>query len=167
MKRCAIIRRTPLKRVGLKRKQFVLPSIRGISTIRKDVAAKFCAENPFASAIVKPAAQRTRIRARSPKKRADDAKYARAKEAHFAEFPRCQHPDGCTRSLLRGDPMDLHHRAGRNGPLLYCKRYFATACRHHHDLAKTQISASRANGWIVDVSSEEVRRLRTEEILSS
>jgi hypothetical protein len=96
----------------------------------------------------------------------DDRQYAVAKVAHFHEQPMCQHPSGCLKSMLRGDVMDLHHAAGRNGPLLYCKKYFRTACRRHHDLAKTAISESRANGWIIDVPTEEVRALRTAEFQS-
>jgi hypothetical protein len=142
----AIVRHTPLKRCSLKQKR-----------IKFSFSAKCEVARP----------KRTRLRQRSPKKAADDLKYAQAKVAYINRHPRCQHPDGCTRSLSKGHQMDLHHRAGRNGPLLYCARYFATACRQHHDLAKTQISSSRANGWIVDVSSEEVRALRTAEILSN
>lgn len=108
--------------------------------------------------------RRTRLASVSPSKRDDLALYYERKAEHFAEHPRCQHPDGCTRSILKGHAMDLHHRAGRNGPLLYCKKYFATACRAHHDLAKSHPKESRANGWIVDVSSEEVRRLKLEEL---
>jgi hypothetical protein len=108
--------------------------------------------------------RRTRLASRSPSKAADDAKYRAAKAEHFAEHPRCQHPDGCNRSLLKGDLMDLHHRAGRRGPLLYCKKYFATACRPHHDEAKNDPKKSRASGWVVDVSSEEVRQLKLAEL---
>jgi hypothetical protein len=107
-----------------------------------------------------------RIRQRSPTKAADDRRYYCEKIIHFAEHPGCQYPGGCTRSILKGDVMDLHHAAGRNGPLLYCRKYMRTACRAHHDLAKTKISESRRIGWVIDVSSEEVRALRTEEILS-
>ncbi len=100
MKRCAILRRTPLKRCGFKRK----PAQPGADwRARTEVALP----------------KRTRLRARSPKRAADDRKYEKEKAAHFLMNPQCQHPDGCTRSLINGDQMDLHHRAGRNGPLLY------------------------------------------------
>lgn len=108
--------------------------------------------------------RRTRIASRSPAKAADDAKYRIAKAEHFAEHPNCQWPGGCSRSMRKGHAMDLHHRGGRRGPLLYCKKYFATACRRHHDMAKDDPIGSRANGWIVDVSSEEVRQLKLEEL---
>jgi hypothetical protein len=107
---------------------------------------------------------RKRLSHRSPSKAGADRKYAVAKAAHFAEHPGCQHPDGCRRSLRHGDLMDLHHRAGRNGPLLYNREYFATACRAHHDLAKSDPIGSRANGWVVTVSIAEVRRLKEAEL---
>jgi hypothetical protein len=70
---------------------------------------------------------------------------------------------GCTRSLRRGDLIDLHHKAGRNGPLLYCKKYFSSQCRQHHDYIEEHLSWARAQGWIIDVSTEEVRALRAAE----
>jgi len=111
--------------------------------------------------------KRTRLRSRSPKKAADDRKYAAEKTAHFAEHPRCQWPLGCSCSIGSGAIIDLHHKAGRNGPLLYTRKYFATACRKHHDIAKSDPILSRRIGWVIDVSSEEVRALRQAEILAS
>lgn len=93
-------------------------------------------------------------------------KYAKAKAEHFAEFPHCQYPWGCQCTLQRGDKMDLHHRAGRNGPLLWTRKYFATACRRHHELAKSEPGRSRRIGWVMDVTTEEVRQIRQDELLA-
>jgi hypothetical protein len=106
---------------------------------------------------------RQRIKPVGKSRAAGLRKYECNKVEHFLENPRCQYP-GCFRSITRGDEMDLHHAAGRNGPLLWCRKYFRTACRPHHDLAKTHIKHSRAIGWVIDVSSEEVRRLKLEEL---
>ena len=64
-----------------------------------------------------------RIKPRSQKRTADETRYRSAKAEYQREHPRCEML-GCSRSLLRGDLIDLHHKAGRNGPLLFCKRYF-------------------------------------------
>jgi len=102
------------------------------------------------------------IKSRSPKKADDDARYRVAKAEYQREHPRCEMPR-CSRSILRGDVIDLHHKAGRNGPLLYCKKYFSSLCRNHHNYIKEHMSWARANGWIIDVSTEEVRALRAAE----
>jgi hypothetical protein len=104
-----------------------------------------------------------RIASRSPERQAEEDKYRAAREAHFAEHPYCQYPGAnCQRNIFTSS-MDLHHAAGRNGPLLYCRKYFRTACRLHHDLAKSQISESRRIGWVIDVPTEEVRAMRAAE----
>lgn len=107
----------------------------------------------------------TRVSPISDQRRDDQEKYKVAKAEWFEEHPNCQFP-GCPRSRLRGHLIDLHHKAGRNGPLLYCKRYFSSLCRPHHDHVENHLSWARANGWVIDVPSDEVRRLRQEEILS-
>jgi len=61
--------------------------------------------------------------------------------------------------------MDLHHAAGRNGPLLYAKQFFRTLCRQHHDFVENNLSWSRTHGWIIDLTVEEVRKLRLDELL--
>lgn len=101
------------------------------------------------------------LRRRSPSTAADDRKYTYNKAAHLAEHPFCQYP-GCGRMAV-----DLHHKAGRNGPLLWFPKYFASACRPHHNLAKEKPKESRAIGWIIDVSSAEVRAIRQAELLAS
>ncbi len=102
-----------------------------------------------------------KIRQRSKKGREADAAYRKLKAEHFALHPRCQHPSGCSREGIPGFPLDLHHRAGR-GPLLCYAPLFATACRPHHDLAKSDIKGSEANGWIVRLNSEQVRKIKEE-----
>lgn len=105
-----------------------------------------------------------RISSRSKRREEDDEKYRAAKAEHFREHPGCQMP-GCRRSLLRGHLIDLHHKAGRNGPLLYHRPYFSSLCREHHDYVEEHLSWARANGWIVDLSSDEVWQIRQAEIL--
>lgn len=105
----------------------------------------------------------TRIKPRSDRRKVEETKYTAAKAEFQRQHPACQMP-GCKRSLLKGDLIDLHHKAGRNGPLLYCKRYFASLCRHHHEHVENNLSWSRANGWIVDVPTSEVRALREAEL---
>lgn len=120
------------------------------------------------SAKAKPGAalkRRARPRCRSVKRAEDEQKYSVAKAEYQRAHPRCQMP-GCTRSLLKGDIVDLHHKAGRNGPLLYCQTYFSSLCREHHDYVGEHKTWARANGWIIDVSSEEIRQLRLAEILA-
>lgn len=108
---------------------------------------------------------RARIPSRSPQRVLDEAKYRAAKAAHFREHPGCQMP-GCSRSLRKGHLIDLHHKAGRNGPLLYHRPYFASLCRTHHDYVETHLRWARANAWIIDLTSAQVHEIRQAEILS-
>jgi len=103
-----------------------------------------------------------RIKPRSEKRTKDEARYKQAKTEYQLEHPKCEMP-GCSRSLLRGDLIDLHHKAGRNGPLLYCKKYFSSQCRQHHDYIENNLSWSRSNGWIIDLTTDQVRQIRAEE----
>jgi hypothetical protein len=108
--------------------------------------------------------KRTRIKPRCDRRQADEKKYEAAKAAHFREHPGCQMP-GCSRSLLKGDVIDLHHKAGRSGPLLYHRPYFASLCRRHHDHVHAWLKESRANGWIIDLTRDQVFQIRQAEIL--
>lgn len=190
IRRSPIIRRTPLKRTGLKRRVpgsdasgypgFVSFSMKKAKVERGLIVARIKRHRlPNDPKVLvfsmcqmtldrEKAARELRkhmIRPRSKKRQADERKYAKAKAEHFAENPRCQYPGvRCPREVGSGHVMDLHHKAGRNGPLLYCKKYFATACRMHHDVAKSCPRASLAMGWIVKVSSDEVRALREAEL---
>ncbi len=110
--------------------------------------------------------KKTRLKCRSDRKTEDDEKYRKSKAEWFCEHPNCQML-GCTKSLLKGDLVDLHHKAGRNGPLLYAKAYFSTLCRKHHDFVEEHPSWSRANGWIIDLTSDQVWQIKMKEILDS
>lgn len=100
-----------------------------------------------------------RIAPRSERRAAEEKLYAQARKEYLSAHPQCEFP-GCARSLLRGDLIDLHHKAGRNGPLLYCQEYFAALCRPHHNYVEEHLSWSRAQGWILDLTTEQVRALR-------
>lgn len=110
--------------------------------------------------------KRCRLKSRSTKRRSDENRYSKAKAEHFKEHPNCAWPQ-CTRSVRKGHELDIHHKAGRNGPLLYERRYFCTLCRRHHDYVESHLSWARANGWIVDLSSQEVWEMKQREILET
>lgn len=115
---------------------------------------------PLKRSKVSAHAKRSFVRKRSKKGRAEDARYRVLKAEHFKSHPYCEHPSGCWANIHDGNTIiDLHHRAGR-GPLLCCTKYFATACRFHHDLAKSDIRGSEVNGWIVRLRPSEVRQLK-------
>lgn len=109
--------------------------------------------------------KRQRIRNRSVSRRKQEDLYRVARDAWFLKNPACMFP-GCKRSLRKGDAIDLHHKAGRRGPLLYRAEYFCTLCREHHDYVEQHLGWARENGFRVDVSSEEVQRMKQEEILN-
>lgn len=106
------------------------------------------------------------LRRRSSKREAENQQYEINKAAHFLLFPQCQVP-GCTRSIRRGDRIDLHHAAGRHGPLLYCAKYFRSACRPHHNRVKGDEAWAVSVGFMVRVSAQEVRDLRNAEMMAS
>lgn len=107
-----------------------------------------------------------KIRPVSKKKRAGNVKYFKAKTEYQALYPHCASL-GCGRSLLKGDLIDLHHRGGKNGPLYWCKKYFMSLCREHHNWVKDHQDQARANGWLVDVSSDEVHELKRQELFNT
>jgi hypothetical protein len=100
-----------------------------------------------------------RIAPRSDRRAGQEKLYAKAKREYQAEHPQCEFV-GCTRSLLKGDLIDLHHKASRTGSLLYNEDYFASLCRQHHDWCHAHPSQARAAGWIVDLTSEQIRAMK-------
>lgn len=111
------------------------------------------------------ATRRPGLRCRSVARQQDEQRYRAAKDAHFREHPACQFP-GCVRSLRRGHVIDLHHKAGRSGPLLFHRPFFASLCRQHHDHVHAHPGWAREAGWLIDLPHDEVFRIRQAEILS-
>jgi len=71
--------------------------------------------------------RRTRIRPRSTKLADRMAIYRPLRDAYLAEHQWCTYP-GC-----RARSVDVHHRRGRVGDLLFDRCHWSALCRTHHD----------------------------------
>lgn len=98
-----------------------------------------------------------RIKPVSPKKAGRNEKYKKAKEEYIEELRVRQGlPKGavpyCERCKERAG-SDLHHKASRNGSLLWDKRYFAWLCGGiggcHHHIHHVDPKQARLDGFFV------------------
>ncbi len=76
--------------------------------------------------LVKPKAKPKRIAPMSVKKLQEYAKYTPIRDRYLQENKVCE-VDGCN-----NNSNNLHHKAGRNGELLYDVRYFMACCGDCH-----------------------------------
>ncbi len=61
---------------------------------------------------------------------------------------------------------DPHHKAGRRGVLLWCKEYLSWICWECHlgpDGVHANPSKAREEGWIIDISRDELYQIELEE----
>jgi len=88
--------------------------------------------------------RRSRVRPVSiaPKKVARRKAYLELRKRWLAEHPVCEL---CHNRLSD----DVHHKAGRRGPLLTDTRYFASLCRTCHRAVHAEPKLARAGGWLV------------------
>ena len=70
--------------------------------------------------------------------------YRVARREYMEEYPDCEVRFCSARSV------DLHHKKGRLGALLYDKRFFMATCREHHDWMKSRFEWAKANSYILD-----------------
>jgi hypothetical protein len=66
------------------------------------------------------------ISVKSVKRMAEERLYAKNKKEYLIEHIKCE-VKGC--NIVS---MDIHHKKGRVGKLLYNKKFFMAVCRNHH-----------------------------------
>ena len=110
------------------------------------------------------------IKSKSPLKAKREKLYAKNKAEYIEELLEEQGlstgiPD-CERCGERAG-VDLHHRSGRSGCLLWHKPLFSWLCRECHTLTPDSVHGDPAtaerDGWTVRVSQSEYQRIRAEE----
>lgn len=105
------------------------------------------------------------MRQQSKKGRKRQSKYSKAASEYLKENPFCE-------ICGREENLSIHHKAGRNGSLLWDKRYFMTTCmigyvldkmfpnsnKNHtggcHGWIEANKNLAREKGWILDITPE-------------
>lgn len=70
----------------------------------------------------------------------DLAKYRKSRQEYFKENPVCEFP-GCDDMRL-----ELHHKRGRIGNLLFNKKFFCSLCHKHHVFIETHPEEAKRLG---------------------
>ena len=127
MKRTRLARRTPLKRkgFGLKRKH-KLQFTRGLRP--------------------------TALRKVSDTRRKQLAQYAKLRRELLSTFDFCQFgrlESDKISPLCWRSPVDVHHRKGRHGELLFDPRWVICLCHWHHDWVHAHANEARRLGYLL------------------
>ncbi len=97
--------------------------------------------------------RRTKLRAVSPRRRKQNAEYARLRETFLLANPWCQLFCSLFPSPRRS--TELHHAAGREGALLLDTRHFKAACSECHTrLHQISPREAREHGFLYEVSTK-------------
>jgi hypothetical protein len=109
--------------------------------------------------------KRTRIKQISPTKKKHNELYRKAKNEYRKELcalqgretkmgPLCER---CQKNLAE----DLHHKAGRNGFMLWHKPTFSLLCRPcHNAIHFGGTTQAEMDGWIVRLTRSEIEEIR-------
>ena len=82
-----------------------------------------------------------RISIKSVKRKAEEKLYLKKKKEYLTAHIRCE-VKGCNHVSI-----DLHHRKGRVGKLLYDEKYFMAVCRKHHTEIETNPKEAKEKGY--------------------
>lgn len=111
--------------------------------------------------------RRTRLKSISPKKAKANALYAKSKKELWNDLCEAQgrnKKDGpmCERcgEMLATDP---HHKAQRRSVLLWHKPMLSWLCRPCHNAIHANPSQARKDGWLIDISRDELYLIELEE----
>jgi hypothetical protein len=83
------------------------------------------------------------ISARSVKRLAEEKLYAQKKKKYLTEHIKCE-VKGCNRVSV-----DLHHKKGREGKMLYNEKFFMGVCREHHSQITNNPYWALENGYSI------------------
>lgn len=84
----------------------------------------------------------TRIKQTSDRRKKEYALYLFEKAKYLKDRPMCE----CCGKL---PSVDIHHKAGREGKLLYAVKYFMAVSRKCHDWIESHRSQAEEKGWII------------------
>lgn len=76
--------------------------------------------------------------------------YKQARKEYFEEHPFCEvRLPGCLIPSIDADNsgLQIHHKKGRVGKLLYDKRYFLSVCGNCHRYIEDHPEEAKENGW--------------------
>lgn len=82
----------------------------------------------------------------SERRKKENAIYAQARKAYLLANPHCER---CLSNGVITPTSDLHHKAGREGKLLFHAGYFASLCRSCHSWVHANASQAEEDGWII------------------
>lgn len=82
-----------------------------------------------------------RISIRSVKRKVEENLYLKKKKEYLTAHIRCE-VKGCNYVSI-----DIHHKKGRVGKLLYDERFFMAVCRAHHRIIEDNPDEAKNNGY--------------------
>lgn len=85
----------------------------------------------------------TRIKPRTAKRAAQEAKYYKRKPIWLAEHDKCEY------AFCRKKSDDIHHMAGRSGDLLLNEELWLALCRGHHAEVTNNSAKAIADGYSI------------------
>lgn len=91
----------------------------------------------------RPKKKRKRIAPISESKKLDLKLYKQAREEYLSDTPFCE------RCQIRHE-LEIHHKAGRIGSLLFNKKYFMAVCRDCHIYIENNVTESKLKGWSIN-----------------
>lgn len=112
---------------------------------RKTMLCKFHTPN-------KPIASKSKPKPISASRMDDMKKYSKAKKEYLAEHDTCQFPGCKKRHMPASNPnqtLEIHHKKGRDGEMLYNKEFFMAVCRFHHGYIEMHREESYEKGWLL------------------
>jgi len=114
--------------------------------------------------------KRSRINPVSKNKKKRNQLYERSKKEYWAAIAVEQGRDGRTplcEKCLERTATDTHHRAGRSGPLLWCKDYLSVLCRPCHSYGPDSVhenpKKAELDGWTVRLNRREIESIKLRE----
>jgi len=93
--------------------------------------------------------KRTALKPKSKKQIARDLDYLKIRVPYLLKNPWCR---VCSHLGIRKRATEIHHLRGRNGPLLFDTRFFASTCRGHRMWPHDNPIEARAAGLLASGS---------------
>lgn len=141
----------------MNKKKRILSPIQQLRESQKPITSQ--KQNP---SIGKPPKSKREYKPKSLKQVGERGKrrnkfYNSAKKEYESKVPCCELCKSLGLVVTSG--LDIHHKAGRKGPLLWHQDYFARLCRKCHIKVHSEVAWSYSKGWLKIVPTEEYNEL--------
>jgi hypothetical protein len=77
----------------------------------------------------------------SEKRSLENKEYLKIRKQYLINNPNCE--------ICNSNNVEIHHKKGRIGKLLFDDRYFMTVCREHHNYIHTNPKEAREKKWML------------------